>query len=240
MSDHTPHDDAAGDLVTGGTRALLMAATVVAEQTARYYRDLKARRAAEESHTADQLGAEYNAARHLAWATVQATDQRWIDQTDPAQVARVWETAQAWARTEPETFAPAADRIADLIENHYGIDVREMATDQSLIDELQQPTETAGAREVDRDLDQAAATAVSAATSVEAVAPSETQRREQLSARLTEHDVEQDAHASRIRSSHAQAEPAEQAVRAQTRRDGKPRGAETSRGRERGKAHGRD
>lgn len=238
MSDHTPHDDAAGDLVTGGTRALLMAATVVAEQTARYYRDLKARQAAEESHTVDQLGAEYNAARHLAWATVQATDQRWIDQTDPAQVANVWETAQAWARTEPETFASAADRIADLIENHYGINVREMATDQSIVDQLQQPTR--GGQSIDQTVDEVAATAVSAATGVEASAPSEAERRERLSERLTDNDVDQDVHAARIRSSHAQAEPAENAVRAQPRAGGKARGAENARNRPHGKSQGRD
>ena len=117
------HEDPAYETVTAGNRAVLMAATVAAEQVARHWRHQAELAAGDTTADAGRWQERYAAQRRLAGVEVGAADQRWVDVVDVDQVARVWETAHAWAELEPDEFGPHADRIRDLVRDRYGVDL---------------------------------------------------------------------------------------------------------------------
>jgi len=112
--------DGLDDAVAQEWRTALLLAAQVAEWVAR--------RAEQRAHTqeqaalaeAGQTGDRYTGERELARAEVAVADNpAWWDQADPAAVARVYATAQAWKDTDPE-FTDIAERVQTEVQDRYG------------------------------------------------------------------------------------------------------------------------
>ena len=116
-------DDPAHETVTASSRAVLMAATVAAEQVARHWRNQAERQQAASAGDAGRWSERYDAQRRLARIEVGAADQRWVDGVGLDQVARVWETTHAWSQLEPAEFGPESARIRGLVRDKYGVDL---------------------------------------------------------------------------------------------------------------------
>lgn len=112
--------DGLDDAVAQEWRTALLLAAQVAEWVAR--------RAEQRAHTQEQaalaeagrVGDRYAGERDLARAEVAVADNpAWWDQADPAAVARVYATAQAWKDTDPE-FTDTAQRVQTGVRDRYG------------------------------------------------------------------------------------------------------------------------
>lgn len=112
--------DGLDDAVAQEWRTALLLAAQVAEWVAR--------RAEQRAHTHEQTaivetgqtGDRYAGERELARAEVAVTDNpAWWNQADPAAVARVYATAQAWKDTNPE-FTDTAQRVQTTVQDRYG------------------------------------------------------------------------------------------------------------------------
>ncbi len=121
--------DGLDDAVAQEWRTALLLAAQVAEWVAR--------RAEQRAHTqeqaalieAGQVGDRYAGERELARAEVAVTDNpAWWDQADPAAVARVYATAQAWKDTD-QGFTEAAQRVQAVVRDRYGPAVESQLAD---------------------------------------------------------------------------------------------------------------
>jgi len=112
--------DGLDDAVAQEWRTALLLAAQVAEWVAR--RSEQRARTQEQVALADagQTGDRYTGERELARAEVAVADNpAWWDQADPAAVARVYATAQAWKDTDPE-FTDTAGRVQTAVRDRYG------------------------------------------------------------------------------------------------------------------------
>ncbi len=112
--------DGLDDAVAQEWRTALLLAAQVAEWVAR--RAEQRARTQEQSALAEagQAGDRYAGERELARAQVAVADNpAWWDQADPAAVARVYATAQAWKDTDPE-FTDTAQRVRAAVRDRYG------------------------------------------------------------------------------------------------------------------------
>jgi len=112
--------DGLDDAVAQEWRTALLLAAQVAEWVAR--RAEQRARTQEQAVLADtgQVGDRYSGERELARAEVAVADNpAWWDQADPAAVARVYATAQAWKDTDPE-FTDTAQRVQTAVRDRYG------------------------------------------------------------------------------------------------------------------------
>jgi len=112
--------DGLDDAVAQEWRTALLLAAQVAEWVAR--RAEQRARTQEQSALAEagQAGGRYAGERDLARAEVTVADNpAWWDQADPAAVARVYATAQAWKDTDP-AFTDVAERVQTQVRDRYG------------------------------------------------------------------------------------------------------------------------
>jgi hypothetical protein len=112
--------DGLDDAVAQEWRTALLLAAQVAEWVA--HRAEQRARNDEQAALAEagQTGDRYAGERELARAEVGVADNpAWWDQADPAAVARVYATAQAWKDTDPD-FTDAAKRVQTAVRDRYG------------------------------------------------------------------------------------------------------------------------
>lgn len=112
--------DGLDDAVAQEWRTALLLAAQVAEWIAR--RSEQRARTDEQAALAEagQTGDRYAGERELARAEIGVADnQAWWAQADPAAVARVYATAQAWKDTDPE-FTDVAERVQAVVRDRYG------------------------------------------------------------------------------------------------------------------------
>ncbi len=115
----TEHDEL-DDAVAQNWRTALLLAAQVAEWVAR--RSEQRTRTDEQAARAEtgQAGDRQGGERELARAEVAVADNpAWWDQADPAAVARVYATAQAWEDIDPG-FTGAAQRVQTTVRDRYG------------------------------------------------------------------------------------------------------------------------
>jgi len=112
--------DGLDDAVAQEWRTALLLAAQVAEWVARRA-EQRARTQEQAALTAaGQTGDRYAGERELARAEIAVADNpAWWDQADPAAVARVYATAQAWKDTEPD-FTDSAQRVQTEVRDRYG------------------------------------------------------------------------------------------------------------------------
>jgi len=112
--------DGLDDAVAQEWRTALLVAAQVAEWVAR--RAEQRARTDEQAALAEagQSGERYAGERELVRAEVAVADNpAWWAQADPAAVARVYATAQAWKDTDPG-FTVAAQRVQTEVRDRYG------------------------------------------------------------------------------------------------------------------------
>jgi len=112
--------DGLDDAVAQEWRTALLLAAQVAEWVAR--RSEQRARTDEQAALAEagQTGERYAGERELARAEISVADnQAWWAQADPAAVARVYATAQAWKDTDPE-FTDTAQQVQTGVRDRYG------------------------------------------------------------------------------------------------------------------------
>ncbi len=112
--------DGLDDAVAQEWRTALLVAAQVAEWVAR--RSEQRARTQEQAALAEagQTGDRYDGERELARAEIAVADHpAWWDQADPAAVARVYSTAQAWKDTDPD-FTDVAQRVQTAVRDRYG------------------------------------------------------------------------------------------------------------------------
>ncbi len=112
--------DGLDDAVAQEWRTALLLAAQVAEWVAR--RSEQRARTDERAALAEagQTGDRYAGERELARAEVAVADNpAWWAQADPAAVARVYATAQAWKDTDPD-FTDTAQRVQTEVRDRYG------------------------------------------------------------------------------------------------------------------------
>jgi len=112
--------DGLDDAVAQEWRTALLLAAQVAEWVAR--RAEQRARTDEQAAlaAAGQAGDRYAGERELARAEIAVADSpAWWDQADPASVARVYATAQAWKDTDSE-FTDTAQRVQTGVQDRYG------------------------------------------------------------------------------------------------------------------------
>jgi hypothetical protein len=131
--DQHQEPDGISEALTGALRVALTVAARVAEQLARA-REPQARdaRAAGE-HEARQLQARLDAERAAARAALApvARDE-WWERAGVDEIARAWETAQAWRAHDPDA-RHAAERIHDQVRDRYGIDTRDLGAEEGAV-----------------------------------------------------------------------------------------------------------
>ncbi len=225
----TEHDEL-DDAVAQEWRTALLLAAQVAEWVAR--RAEQRARTDEQAALAEagQGGDRYAGERELARAEVTVADNpAWWEQADPAAVARVYATAQAWKDTDAK-FADAAQRVRTTVRNRFGPAVETQLADAVTADrtgsteKLSDDRARARRRAVEAELatalagdarhDTTAATAdvTDAATRTEtvstaAVAWDTPQRRDAFAATIANHPDAQAVDA-RTRLERARAQPA--------------------------------
>src|SRR4051794_39894232 len=124
--DHHQEPDGVNEALTGALRVSLTAAAHVAEQFARS-REQAAReaRAAGQQQTRElhaRMDAEHAAARA---SLAPVAREEWWQRADVDEIARAWETAQAWLELDPDA-RQAAERIREQLRDRYGIDTNDL------------------------------------------------------------------------------------------------------------------
>src|SRR3954453_2199771 len=120
--DHHQEPDGINEALAGALRISLTAAAHAAERLARS-REQAARdaRAAGE-HEAHELQARLGAERAAARAALApVAREAWWQRAGVDEIARAWETAQAWRDQDPDA-RQAAERIHEQLRDRYGID----------------------------------------------------------------------------------------------------------------------
>lgn len=112
--------DGLDDAVAQEWRTALLLAAQVAEWVARRAEQRNRTQEPAALAEAGQTGDRYAGERELARAEIAVADNpAWWDQADPAAVARVYATAQAWKDTDPE-FTDVAERVQAGVRDRYG------------------------------------------------------------------------------------------------------------------------
>jgi hypothetical protein len=119
-------DDEIGQDLERTLRTAITAAAQLLEQLFRRQRD-KARAVAQANRErAAELEREMVAQREVARATYsRVNDERWWQSAEPAEVAQVWATAEAWREFDARAGA-VADHLREQIQARWGIDVAEL------------------------------------------------------------------------------------------------------------------
>src|SRR4051812_40046827 len=131
--DHHHEPDGINDALAGALRVSLTVAARVAEQLARS-REQAARdaRAAGE-HEARQLQARLDTERAAARAALApVAREEWWERADVDEIARAWETAQAWRELDPDA-RQAAERIQTQLRDRYGIDTNDLRVEEGAV-----------------------------------------------------------------------------------------------------------
>jgi hypothetical protein len=131
MNHHEP--DGINDALAGTLRVALTVAGQLAERMARA-REQAARdaRAASE-HEAHELQVRLDAERAAARAALAAVGrEEWWQRAEPDDIARAWETAQAWREHDPDA-RQAAERIHEEVRTRYGIDTHDLRADPGAV-----------------------------------------------------------------------------------------------------------
>src|SRR3954447_2611592 len=131
--DHQQQPDGINEALTGALRVSLTAAAHVAEQLARS-REQAARNArAVGEHEARELQARMDAVRAAARASLApVAREEWWQRADVDEIARAWETAQAWRELEPDA-RHAAEHIHDQLRERYGLDTSDLRADEGAV-----------------------------------------------------------------------------------------------------------
>lgn len=162
-------EDPAGQTVQTATRVAMTAASVVAEQVARYRREQAQRLAQAEGAEAIRLQARWDAQKSAAHSELRAADERWLDRASPRETADLWQTTQVWAGAEPEDFSAEAARIRAEIERRYELDLVEAEKEgRELAEELHQLGDTQRQRERNHEREASADVARAGAISADA------------------------------------------------------------------------
>ncbi|PPK91932.1 hypothetical protein CLV92_11913 [Kineococcus xinjiangensis] len=121
------HSDGVEEAVESTLRMQLMAAARLGEVLARAHeralRDAQARSEAEARALESRLHAERSAARAELAPLAQP---QWWDNAKEADVARAWQTVQAWRHIDPDINA-TGDRMREEVRTRFGVDVDEIA-----------------------------------------------------------------------------------------------------------------
>jgi hypothetical protein len=131
--DHHQEPDGINEALVGALRVSLTVAAQIAERIARA-REQAARtaRVAGEQQTR-QLQARLDAERAAARAALAPVAREdWWQRADVDDIARAWETAQAWREHDADA-RHAAERIHDQLRDRYGIDTNDLHADKGAV-----------------------------------------------------------------------------------------------------------
>jgi hypothetical protein len=173
--DHHHEPDGINDALSGALRVSLTVAGLVAERIART-REQAARdaRAAGEQE-ARELRARLDAERAAARAALApVAREEWWQQAEPDDIARAWETAQAWRELDPDA-RQAAERIHDELRDRYAIDTRDLRADPAAVRDALAAREAADTQRAHARDEEVEATALATGAD-RAAAHQETQR----------------------------------------------------------------
>jgi hypothetical protein len=125
--------DGVNEAVGAALRVALTVAGRVAEQMARQ-REQSARAAqAASEQEARELQARMDAERSAARAALAPVAQgEWWDRAQSDEVAKAWETANAWSAVDPDAAA-AVDRISSELRDRYDVDVDALRPDEAAV-----------------------------------------------------------------------------------------------------------
>lgn len=234
-------EDPGGDVGQKAIRVTMVAASLAASRLARELAERLQRRRDEADLERAQSDARWTAERATAQSQVRAADGAWLQTASPAEAAKAWSTAHAWAEVDP-AFRGDADRIRAGIEQRWGVNVTASDTEASLraaadreraiarqedsarvVDEVaaggilaDTPAELAALEDADRHVGnsedhQDAAASLDA--SADAAAYDTQSRRDQLVGRATAAGVDPATAQGRARAANANAEPVKNASR---------------------------
>jgi hypothetical protein len=126
--------DGMDDVVEGGMRQSLMAASRLAETLARSRQESLRQREQQDTQAAHELQARQAADRATMRAALGPVDQdKWWDQAQPQDIARAHALAEAWKDHDPAALA-AAERIHTEVSNRYGINTRDVGADAAYLE----------------------------------------------------------------------------------------------------------
>ena len=128
---HEP--DGINEALAGTLRVALTVAGQVAEQLARAREQALRRAQGESEQQARQLQARLEAERSAARAALApVAREQWWKTAAAEDIARAWETAQAWQHVDP-TARQASERIHDELRGRFAIDTRDLRADPAAV-----------------------------------------------------------------------------------------------------------
>jgi hypothetical protein len=132
--------DGMDDVVEGGMRQSLMAASRLAETLARSRQESLRQREQQDTQAAHELQARQAADRATMRAALAPVDQdKWWDQAQPQDIARAHALAEARKDHDPAALA-AAERIHIEVSNRYGINTRDVGADAAYLESGSRPS----------------------------------------------------------------------------------------------------
>jgi hypothetical protein len=126
--------DGIDDVVEGGMRQSLMAASRLAETLARMRQESLRQREQQDAQTGQELHARLAAERATMRAALAPVEQdTWWDQAKPEDIARSHTLAGAWKDHDPAALA-ASERIHTEVNNRYRINTHDVGADAAYLE----------------------------------------------------------------------------------------------------------
>lgn len=128
-------NDGIADAIDGQLRIALTVAAQMGARLARLREELARTRQAQTEQRNRELQVRFDAERAAARAELAPVYERsWWDAASVEQIANVHETATAWHGIDPEADR-AGERIAQEVQERYGLDVRNLDADPAAVRE---------------------------------------------------------------------------------------------------------
>lgn len=126
--------DGMDDVVEGGMRQTLMAASRLAETTARVRQESLRQREQQDTQAAHELHARQAAERSTMRAALAPVEKdKWWEQAKPQNIARAHALAEAWKDHDPAALA-ASERIHTEVKNRYRISTHDVGADAAYLE----------------------------------------------------------------------------------------------------------
>lgn len=126
-------NDGIADALDGQLRIALTVAAQMGARLARLREELSRSRQAQTEQQNHELQVRFDAERAAARAELAPVYERsWWDAASVEQIANVHETATAWHGIDPEADR-AGERIAQEVQERYGLDVRNLDADSAAV-----------------------------------------------------------------------------------------------------------